>query len=483
MSIQNEIMLITYADSMGKDLKELGELLNTHFKGIVGGVHILPFYPSTADRGFAPTTYEVVDPVFGTWEDIQAFQKNYYTMYDFMINHISRGSEYFQDYLALKEDSKYKDLFIVFESLWPNGGPTQKDIDLIYKRKPRAPYVETAFADGSKANIWCTFDEEQIDLNMYTEATRAFVKDALIKLAKRGASLIRLDAFAYATKRPGTNCMFLEPDTWDMLDFVKETLEPYGVEILPEIHEHYSIQMKLAERGYWVYDFALPLIMLHTLYTGNNERLKHWLSISPSKQFTTLDTHDGIGVVDAKDLMSDEELEATREGLYQHGANVKKIYSSTAYNNLDIYQMNCTYYSALGDNDDAYLLARAIQFFAPGIPQVYYIGMLAGANDLELLEETKVGRNINRHYYSKEEVAANLERSVVKKLMALMSFRNSYKAFEGDIELHDSNPEELGITRTSNGLKATLWANLKTHSFTIEYKDPETGEMKALLDV
>ncbi len=483
MAIKNEIMLITYSDSMGKDLKELGELLNEHFQSVVGGVHLLPFYPSTADRGFAPTTYEVVDPVFGSWKDIEAFQHNYYTMYDFMINHISRGSSYFQDYLKHKDASSYKDLFIRFEELWPDRKPTQVDIDLIYKRKPRAPYVDVQFADGSQEHIWCTFDEEQIDINMYTDTTKAFVTDALSKLAKHGASLIRLDAFAYATKRPDTNCMFLEPDVWDMLDFVKQSLEPYGVEILPEIHEHYSIQMKLAERGYWVYDFALPLIMLHTLYTGSNERLVNWLKICPHKQFTTLDTHDGIGVVDAKDLMTDEELEATREGLYKYGANVKKIYSSTTYNNLDIYQMNCTYYSALGDNDDAYVLSRAIQFFAPGIPQVYYVGMLAGPNDLELLESTKVGRNINRHYYTKDEVLENIERPVVKRLFNLMRFRNTYKAFDEDIVIHDTEPHIIKITRKTGNLETTLSANLTDYHFDITFIDEATGHTEILKNV
>jgi sucrose phosphorylase len=113
---------------------------------------------------------------------------------------------------------------------------------------------------------------------------------------------------------------------------------------------------------------------------------------------------DGIGVVDAKDILTDEETSYTSEELYKVGANVKKIFSSEAYNNLDIYQINSTYYSALGDNDDAYLLARAFQVFAPGIPQVYYVGLLAGQNDLDLLESSKEGRNINRHYYEVDEV-------------------------------------------------------------------------------
>lgn len=484
MGIKNEIMLITYADSMGKNLQETQELLNNHFKGIVGGVHILPFYPSSADRGFAPMDYQVVDPAFGNWDDVKHISDNFYTMYDFMVNHISRSSEYYKDFQQNKDASKYADLFIRYKDFWPGGEPTQEQVDLIYKRKPRAPYIDVTFADGTTEKIWCTFDEEQVDINMYTQTTLDFVKENLTVLAERGAKIIRLDAFAYATKRVDTNCFFIEPDTWEMLDYCKDVLAPHGVEILPEIHEHYSIQLKLAEKGYWVYDFALPMLVLHALHSGRSERLANWLEICPRKQFTTLDTHDGIGVVDVADLMTQEEIDETKENLFTKGANVKKIYNTMAYNNLDIYQLNCTYYSALGDNDDAYVLARAIQFFTPGIPQVYYVGLLAGPNDLELLEETKVGRNINRHYYSKEEVIENLERPVLKRLFELMKFRNTYKAFDGDIKVKTfDEANKLEISWTNDSYQATLNADLASHKYIITYVNVETGELETLANV
>lgn len=120
---------------------------------------------------------------------------------------------------------------------------------------------------------------------------------------------------------------------------------------------------KIAKEDYYVYDFALPMLLINALYYGQTQYLKHWFEICPRKQFTTLDTHDGIGVVDVKDLLPDEEIGRTKEDIFKFGANVKKIYNTAAYNNLDIYQVNCSYYSALGDEDDAYLLARAVQFF------------------------------------------------------------------------------------------------------------------------
>lgn len=469
MKIKNQAMLITYSDSLGKNLKDLKKVLEGPLKDTVGGVHILPFFPSSGDRGFAPMDYTKVDPAFGDWEDIEALSKDYYLMFDFMINHISAKSPYFLDFLEKKDASKYADLFIRYKNFWPNGEPSQEDVDLIYKRKPRAPYRIARFADGSEEKVWCTFDEQQIDLDVTTETTHQFIKENLENLAKHGASIIRLDAFAYANKKIGTNCFFVEPDIWDMLHFPRNLLAPQGIEILPEIHEHYTIQQKIAAQDYYVYDFALPMLVLHALYSGNVNRLVHWMEICPRKQFTTLDTHDGIGVVDVKDLLTDEETEATREALYAQGANVKKIYSTEAYNNLDIYQINCTYYSALGNNDQAYLLARVLQCFAPGIPQIYYVGLLAGENDIELLESSKEGRNINRHYYDMDEIEREVQRPVVQSLFKLLKFRNNSPAFDGEFAVQMMDAHTLRITWDNQdaGIVAQLTANLKDKTFEI----------------
>ena len=468
MKLQNKIMLITYADSLGKNLNELHTILDKYYSKAVGGVHILPFFPSSADRGFAPMRYDKPDEKFGTFKDIEELGKDYYLMFDFMVNHISAHSGYFQDYLKNKDNSEYKDFFITYKDFWENGEPTEKQVDMIYKRKPRAPYIEAEFADGTKEKVWCTFCEEQIDLDVSKKKTMDFIKNTLKDLCHHGASVIRLDAFAYAVKKPDTSCFFIEPDIWNLLYDIENTVIECGGEILPEIHEHYTIPMKIAEKGFWIYDFALPVMVLHALYNHNGRYLVKWLEKCPMKQFTTLDTHDGIGIVDVKDLLPDEEIEKVKEQMYSQGANVKKIYSSEAYNNLDIYQVNTTYYSALGNNDNAYLLARAIQFFAPGIPQVYYVGMLAGENDTELMERTKNGRDINRHYYTAEDVEHEQKREVVQNLKSLMELRNSNPAFSLDGKMTASSEGNmLTITREYNENKITLTANLKDYSFEI----------------
>lgn len=480
MEFNKTAMLITYADSMGGNLQALKQVVDTHLAGAIGGVHILPFFPSSADRGFAPMTYREVDPAFGTWDDVRAIGQTHYLMFDYMINHISRQSEYFKDFAAKKDDSAYRNLFLRYKDFWENGEPTQSQIDAIYKRKPRAPYTEVCFGDGTTEKVWCTFDEEQIDLDCRHSFTKQWNRENLEFLAEQSASIIRLDAFAYATKKADTSCFFVEPEVWQLLGECDDVLKPLRCALLPEIHEHYTMQLKVAEQGYYVYDFALPMLLLHALYTGRSDRLHHWMQICPRKQFTTLDTHDGIGVVDAKDLMSDDEIELTRDRLYAQGGSVNRKYSTADYNNLDIYQINCTYYSALGCDDDAYLTARAVQMFAPGVPQIYYVGLLAGKNDVALVEQTKTGRDINRHAYTKAEIEQECARPVVQNLLALLRFRNTHPAFGGDVFVSEAQPGVLVQEWTNGAQSARLTADLTAKHFTVEYTEDGAWKTMAL---
>lgn len=472
VKLNNKVMLITYPDSMGHNLQDLSCVMNKYFKNAIGGIHILPIFPSTGDRGFSPTRYDQVDPKFGTWEDIEKLGEHYYLMLDFMINHLSKHSAYYEDFQAKKDQSKYHDLFLNWDKFWPAGRPTQQDIDLIYKRKDRAPYQEITFADGSQAKLWNTFGPEQIDLDVRSKVTQDFIKQSLLNLVQHGVSLIRLDAFAYAIKKLDSNDFFVEPEIWQLLDQVKGYLQDTPATILPEIHEHYTMPFKVAKHGYFIYDFALPMVLLYSLYSGKTDRLARWLKMCPMKQFTTLDTHDGIGVVDAKDVLTDEQLDYTTNELYKVGANVSRKYSSAEYHNLDIYQINTTYYSALGNDGRKYFLARLLQVFAPGIPQVYYVGLLAGKNDLDLLEKTKEGRNINRHYYSLDEVDREVQRPVVAALIKLLEFRNKEAAFDldGKIDVQTPSDHEIVITRSNHdgSRKATAKVDLQSLDYQVE---------------
>lgn len=473
--MKNKVLLITYADSFGKNLKEVKQVVDTWFRREINGIHILPFYPSSGDRGFAPIDYRRVDPAFGTWEDIGALAAEYELMFDFMINHLSRRSPEFMDFIEKHDDSEYADMFLRFKKFWQKGEPTKEQVDMLNKRKPCAPCEEITFLDGTKEKIWCTFDEEQMDLNLESETAWRFVEDTLRFLIGQGASMIRLDAFAFATKKENTSCFFLEPWMWDMMSRVQRVLDEKRVPMLPEIHDHYTVQLKIAEHGYAVYDFVLPVMVLHTLYSRSAARIRHWLEICPKNQQTTLDTHDGLGTVDAVDLLSEDELNAVIAQTAEYGANFKWDYSGGSTGKKVVYQINCSYYSAVGEDDDSYLLARAIQFFTPGVPQVYYMGLLAGANDYELMERTNYDRNISRHNYTVEEIAECVKKPVVQRLCKLMQFRNEYPVFDGEMRVLETADDRLGIEWRDGKCCAVLDASLEDRKFAIRYLGRDGG--------
>ncbi|RCX19477.1 sucrose phosphorylase [Anaerobacterium chartisolvens] len=483
--ISNQVMLITYGDSMGSDLKDLYGILDEHFEGVIGGVHILPFFPSSGDRGFAVINYDIVEPSFGDWADIEKFSEKYYLMADFMINHASIRCEEFKDYMRNGDASPYKDMFIHWEKFWPNGEPTEQELEALYRRKLGGPYKEFTREDGKTVKIWNTFFEEQVDIDPWSPVTKEYYKRNLERIAKY-VPLIRFDAFAYASKRPGTSCFFVEPEVWDVLDIGMEPLKASGTEMLPEIHENYKIQLKMAEKGHWVYDFALPMLLLHGLLSGRTDRLVNWMKICPRKQFTTLDTHDGIGVVDVAGLLDEEEIEFVTERLNKKTEESRmylKIPESiikASGGKAKQYQLMCTYYSALDEDDAAYLVARIVQFYAPGIPQVYYVGLLAGENDLETLKRVGEPRSINRHNYTKAEIKDRVQYPMLKRMYEIMRFRNTYPAFDGEFSIDDGAENGLlKITWTKNSYITSLDADLRTKEYKITYTD-ENGTVNCL---
>lgn len=469
--MKNHIMLITYPDSLGGNLFKLNQFLDTYYKDEIGSIHILPFYPSSGDRGFAPITYTEVDPQFGTWDDIQSLAENHELMFDFMINHLSRRSPEFQSFIENHENSPFADMFLRFSKFWPGGFPTQEQIDAINKRKPCAPAETVEFCDGTKEDIWCTFSPEQMDLNIKSEITWDYIERTLKWLTDHGASCIRLDAFAFSTKSPGTSCFFLEPEVWGILERVRNILNEKNACLLPEIHDSYKLQMNIAQHGYMVYDFVLPLMVLHTLYSKSSARIQHWLTICPRSQQTTLDTHDGMGVVDVEGLLSEEEIQEIIRKTEQNGCSFKWDYRGGTDRQKRVYQIDGTYYSALGENEQAYLLARAIQFFTPGIPQIYYVGLLCGTNDYAKARKTGNPRDIGRHDYSEEEMKQAAMAKPAQRLKMLMKFRNSYPAFGGVMTLLACDDHHLAIRWDDGKYSTELYADLNSYEFEIRYRN------------
>ncbi len=471
-NIPNKTMLITYPDSLGGDLKQLRHVLDDVVPGAVGSIHILPFFPSSDDRGFAPTTYDRVDPAFGDWCDIEALAQDHPIMCDMMVNHISRRSDEFQDYMKHGKDSPYAPMFMDFDKVF-EGGATPEELSMLYRRTDRPLFQEVTLPDGAVQKIWRSFSVEQMDLDTNQAVSRAYIMDNLSRLGDHGISVVRMDAYGYITKMRGTNCFFVEPQVWDLIRAMEELLGARDMTLLPEVHDRYTTALKISEQGYYTYDFVLPLLMLRTLLFGDASQMKKWFSICPRRQFTVLDTHDGVGVFDADGFVTREEAEEVIAKVEKNLSYAFKPMDMSRRKHWRSYQLYGTYYSILDHSDKALLLARAIQFFAPGIPQVYYVGMLAGRNDLSFAPDDP--RAINRHNYTLEELAAETQRPVVQRILELMRLRNTHPAFDGALEIGETAPEELLLTRRVGEEMVQLRANVKTWAFTITYtKDGRT---------
>lgn len=475
MALRNQIQLISYADRLGGDLKTLHQALE-RLGDAVGGLHLLPFYPSNADAGFSPLTHKEVDPRFGDWEDIERLAGRYDLCVDLTVNHIADESEQFLDFLARGFASDHADLFVHVDRM---GEITSDDLAKIHIRKEKEPFRQVHCANGDSSRVWCTFTEQQIDLNWESPSTYALMEDYIRFLAERGVRLFRLDAFGYTTKRIGTSCFLVEPDVYNMLAWVRDTAARHGAGVLPEVHDHSSYQYAIGARDMHPYGFALPPLLLYSLLDASSVHLKHWLRNCPQNMITVLDTHDGICIPDVEGVLPESCIAALIDNISARSADpILRRSAANVHSVGAIYQLTCTFYDALMRNDDAYIAARAIQFFTPGIPQVYYVGLLAGCNDDTLLEQTGEARDINRHYYDLDEFEQALQQPVVQRLLTLMRFRNNYPAFNGEFELNYSNEFSVDMAWRDGSHYCRLFVDLNFKTADIGYHDVDTGELR-----
>jgi sucrose phosphorylase len=443
--------LLTYPDSLGGDLRALGDLLEGPLDGVFHGVHVLPPFPSSGDRGFAPLTHDLIDPRFGTWDDIARIAADHDVLLDLMINHISRQSPEFEDFEQHGRDSAYADLFITIDKIWPYGDPSAADVARIFLRKPDNPFSSVTIRDsGREERIWTSFGtadwSEQIDLDVTSPTTRDLITRWLRQFAERGVRIVRLDAVGYVIKKPGTTCFMVEPEIYEFLDWVTDVADSFGLAMLPEVHDQYATHERLSAHGFWTYDFVLPGLLLHAFETRETGRLAEHLRRSPNRQFTNLDCHDGIPVrPDLDGILTPREMAELADRVQAEGGNVNRILSDVHAGSGDVHQLNCTYYSALGEDDDRYVAARAIQLFARGVPQVYYVGLLAGRNDHDAVARTGEGRAINRHDYTTSEIGAALDRSVVRRVIDLVTLRNTHAAFDGELAVEADDDHSLRL--------------------------------------
>jgi sucrose phosphorylase len=333
-------------------------------------------------------------------------------------------------------------------------------------------------ADGTRRLVWTTFMPSQVDLDVAHPVARDYLTRVMRTLAHGGVRTVRLDAVGYAVKTAGTDS-FMTDETLRFVEEVTALAHEQGLEVLVEVHAHHSQQAAVAAVTDLVYDFALPPLLLQALETGETARLDEWLRIRPQNAITVLDTHDGIGVIDAgparewPGLMDHDDMRAVFEAAARrtHGASAEAS-TSVAWAALP-HQVNSTFYSVLGEDDDAYLLARAFQLFTPGRPQVYYVGLLAGSNDVALFRETGVGREINRHRYTPDEIEAALARDVVRRQLDLIRLRGRHPAFAGAFAHSSPEPGVLSLAWTNGEHRAELRADLARRTFDISAS--ETG--------
>ena len=326
----------------------------------------------------------------------------------------------------------------------------------------------------------------QMDLNAQSEEVWNFYDDTLKKLRDHGGRLVRLDAFAYLHKEPGAANFFNRPGTWEYLERLKQIANKYDLILLPEIHAEYGngLHEEVAAKGFPIYDFFFPGLVIDALDRGTNRHLLRWIRELLEKNIRTINMlgcHDGIPVLDLRGksadgdsregLLSDDEIEAVIEEIMERGGRVKNLYGPDG-KKIAYYQVNATFFSALGEDERKLRLARAIQMFMPGVPQVWYLDLFAGRNDYAAADQGGAGghKEINRTTLHPGDIDHGLSRIVVRDQLELMRLRNRSPAFDGKLEIHSSENHRLHLTWKNNDCEATLNADLSGYGFSVTHQ-------------
>ena len=265
------------------------------------GVHILPPFPSSGDRGFAPLTYDRIDPRFGTWDDVRRIAARHDVLLDLMINHISRQSQEFQDFQRHGRRSESADLFITHRQGLARRRPCARRRRRDLPAQAAHPVLECD--DRGHGQAGAGLDVVRIGRlvradrpRRHVAGDRTLITRWLRTFAERGVGIVRLDAVGYVIKKPGTTCFMVEPEIYEFLEWIADVADSFGLAILPEVHDAHATHERLSAHGFWTYDFVLPGLLLHAFATGEARRLAEHLARSPDRQFTNLDCHDGIPV-------------------------------------------------------------------------------------------------------------------------------------------------------------------------------------------
>ena len=496
-------MLNAYPDSIGADLSGIVSMLEKEeLKGAFSSLYILPsLYHSDLDRGFCVVDYDLNEEL-ATRENLDGLRALGIDLkLDFVLNHASVQSPQFQDLLRKGEESQYVDFFIDWNKFWDGCGemtrdgyiqPDPKYIQQMFFRKPGLPILMVQFPDGREVPYWNTFYQKvweengvrkylgQMDLNIQSPKVWEFYEQTLEKLASYGAKIIRLDAFAYAPKSPGKKNFMNEPETWEVLERVRQLADRFGLTLLPEIHAGYGegVYKTIADKGYATYDFFLPGLIIDAMEHRTGEYLARWAAELVERHITTvnmLGCHDGIPMLDLKGLLPDQRIQGLIDTLVARGGYIKNLHGAK---NM-YYQVNATYFSALGEDSRKMLLARALQMFMPGKPQVWYLDLFAGKNDYAAMKRAgKDGhKEINRSNLSAAEVAEKLKLEVVRGQLELLKMRNSFEVFcERAVITAAAEDTKLVLRWETREEQAELTADFADYSYQITITDRSTGK-------
>lgn len=440
---QNDIMLITYGDSIQQSgqfpLQTLNEFLNQHAQDILSAVHILPCYPYTSDDGFSVVDYWKINPDLGDWGHVQALSHDYDLMFDGVINHISKSSDWFQGYL--KGDETYREFFT----------EANPERDYSSVTRPRALPLLTQFetAHGTK-HIWTTFSEDQVDLNFRCPEVFQKIVELLLFYAGQGATYIRLDAIGFMWKELDTPCIH-QPQTHALVQAMRAVMDAAAphVKLITETNVPHKDNISYFGNGsneaHLVYQFPLPPLTLHTLQTGNSDKIVEWMdSLEPCTENTTffnfLASHDGIGVRPVEGILAKQQVDHLVQVVTENGGRVS--FKDNGDGTQSPYELNINYFDAISDanasdavNLDRFMAAQSILVSLAGVPGIYVHSLLGSGNDLEGLEKLGYNRAINREKLDRLTLDAELalpttrRAQVLARFKQLLSVRKQHKAF------------------------------------------------------
>jgi len=489
---EKDIVLITYADQFSapgeKALPVFTRFYNEWLSRSFSHVHLLPFYPWSSDDGFSVIDYHEVAPETGSWRDVAELKKSASLMFDFVCNHMSAKSKWFENYI--NQTPGYEDFFISVDP----------ETDLSAVTRPRALPLLTPFTlhDGSVRHLWTTFSEDQIDLNFASPEVLIAMVDVLLHYLMEGARYIRLDAVGFMWKIPGTNCIHLE-QTHRLIQLfraITDRVAP-GTVLITETNVPHKDNISYFGDGeneaQMVYQFSLPPLVLHAVHCQDVRALCQWASSLklPSMKttwFNFLASHDGIGLNPLRGILPESEILSLVEKLQQEGALVN--WKNNPDGTRSPYEINVTYLDALSEKESEdneriarFILAHAVLLSFPGVPAVYIQSILGSRNDYDGVERLGYNRAINRKKYRAGEIDAELEdnkslrHSIYHRLTQLIAVRRTEKAFHPDSQtiFETSGAHVFKIIRTAdNGERITALFNFSNHQQNI-HSDIETG--------